>query len=103
GAAGVPLAIEHWPARLRGTASGLLQRRCSVGSVPAAAVYHFVYPLIDAPDRGWRVMFWIGVLPALLVVWIMSSVRESPVWLAEREQRRALRVRETMSLARLFG
>src|SRR5213595_2774279 len=73
-AAGMPLAIEHWPAHLRGTASGMMQ---------------FGYPLANAqPDRGWRAMLWIGVLPALLVLFIMKSVKESPVWF---ERRRHLR------------
>jgi len=85
-AAGMPLAIEHWPAHLRGTVSGLLQGGFSVGYVLAALVYQLVYPLVEQPDLGWRVMMWIGVLPALLVVWIMSSVRESPVWLQQQRQ-----------------
>ncbi len=85
-AAGMPLAIEHWPAHLRGTASGLLQGGFSVGYILAALVYQLVYPLVDQPDLGWRVMMWLGVLPALLVVWIMSSVRESPVWLRQQRQ-----------------
>jgi SHS family lactate transporter-like MFS transporter len=101
-AAGVPLTIEHWPARLRGVASGLLQGGFSVGFVLSAIVYQFVYPIVNQPDRGWRVMLWIGVLPALLVVWIVSAVRESPVWLERQRDLHARRERDTVSLARLF-
>ena len=64
----------------------------------AALTFHFIYPrfaafadpLSDAPGAtlGWRVMFWTGVLPALLVLWIRSGVGESPVWL-ERQRRLA--------------
>ena len=101
-AAGVPLTIEHWPARLRGIASGLLQGGYSVGFVLAAFVYQFAYPLVNESGRGWRVMLWIGVLPALLVVWIVSAVPESPVWLERQRDLRDRRQRDTLSLARLF-
>src|SRR5437867_9415318 len=101
-AAGVPLTIEHWPARLRGIASGLLQGGYSVGFVLAAFVYQFAYPLVNESGRGWRVMLWIGVLPALLVVWIVSAVPESPVWLERQRDLRDRHQRDTLSLARLF-
>src|SRR5213596_856953 len=62
-AAGVPLTIEHWPASLRGTASGLLQGGYSVGIILSAFVYQFGYPLVSRHgDLGWRVMLWIGIL-----------------------------------------
>ena len=102
-AAGVPLTIEHWPARLRGVASGLLQGAYSVGFVLSAFVYQFAYPLVNASGRGWRVMLWIGVLPALLVVWIVSAVPESPVWLERQRDLRVRRERDTVSLARIFA
>ena len=97
-AAGMPLALEHWPARYRGLASGLLQGGWYWGYMLSALTFHFVYPLFsglpdpfsDSPDStlGWRVMFWTGVIPALLVLWIRSGVSESPVWL---ERQRHLR------------
>ncbi len=101
-AAGMPLALEHWPARLRGTASGLLQGGYSVGYVLAAAVYQFGYPLVNESGRGWRVMFWIGLLPAPIVLWIMSRVRESPVWLEQQRQLRERSEPNALSLPRLF-
>src|SRR5438552_17010702 len=61
-AAGVPLTIEHWPANLRGTASGLLQGGYSIGIILSALVYQFVYPIASRhSDAGWRIMLWIGV------------------------------------------
>jgi SHS family lactate transporter-like MFS transporter len=102
-AAGVPLTIEHWPAQLRGTASGLLQGGYSVGIILSAVVYQFGYPIVSrSSDLGWRVMLWIGVLPALLVFWIMSYVPESPVWLERQKILRHRRERDRFSLARLF-
>ena len=97
-AAGMPLALEHWPTRLRGLASGLLQGGWYWGYILAALTYHTIYPLFEGvadpfgggagSTIGWRVMFWVGVLPALLVLWIRRSVSESPVWL---ERQRHLR------------
>ena len=114
-AAGMPLALEHWPARYRGLASGLLQGGWYWGFIASALTFHFVYPLFSQfPDPfsessastiAWRVMFWTGVIPALLVFWIRSGVSESPVWLARQKQLRERGGREVgdrVSLVRLF-
>jgi MFS transporter, SHS family, lactate transporter len=102
-AAGVPLVLEHWPAHLRGTASGLLQGGYSIGIILSAVVYQILYPVVSRrPDLGWRVLLWIGVLPALLVFWIMTQVPESPVWLERQKRLRERHERDTFSLARLF-
>ena len=88
-AAGMPLVLEHWPAHLRGIASGLLQGGFAWGYIMAATVFQFLYPLFgSAPDLGWRAMFWVGLVPALLTLWIRARVAESPLWL---EQQRVAR------------
>jgi SHS family lactate transporter-like MFS transporter len=85
-AAGMPLVFEHWPTKLRGTVSGLMLGGWYWGYLLAALTFQFVYPQFShAPDLGWRVMFWIAVVPALLTFWIRSRVSESPVWL-ERQR-----------------
>jgi SHS family lactate transporter-like MFS transporter len=85
-AAGMPLVFEHWPAKLRGTVSGLMLGGWYWGYLLAALTFQFVYPQFSGtPDLGWRVMFWIAIIPALLTFWIRSRVSESPVWL-ERQQ-----------------
>src|SRR5215831_19011467 len=100
-AAGMPLTLEHWPPHLRGTASGLLQSGYSVGFVLSSMVFQFGYPFVSGHgDRGWRTMLWIGILPALLVFWIITSVRESPVWLERRRHLDEAHERDTLSLAR---
>jgi SHS family lactate transporter-like MFS transporter len=87
-AAGMPLVLEHWPARLRGLASGLLLGGWYWGYLLAAAAFQFIYPIFSGtPDLAWRVMFWIAIVPAFLTLWIRSGVPESPVWL---ERQRAL-------------
>jgi MFS transporter, SHS family, lactate transporter len=102
-AAGMPLTLEHWPAQLRGMASGMLQAGYSVGYMLSALVFQYAYPAVaHRADNGWRVMLWIGVLPALLVVWIMSGVEESPVWLARRRHLAEKQERDPISLGRLF-
>ena len=55
-AAGMPLVLEHWPARLRGIASGLLQGGYSWGFIMSALVFTYVYPsLTQYGDLAWRV------------------------------------------------
>jgi MFS transporter, SHS family, lactate transporter len=91
-AAGMPLVLEHWPTRLRGLASGLLLGGWYWGYLLAAVAFQFVYPLFNGtPDVGWRVMFWIAIVPALLTLWIRRSVKESPVWLERQRLQAAAR------------
>ena len=103
-AAGVPLALEHWPKQLRGIASGLLQGGFSFGFMLSSLVYHFGWPLVDDnPDWGWRIMLWAGVIPAFLVLLAMTRVKESPVWLEQQRQaRESGRPIVRFSVARLF-
>src|SRR6195256_508218 len=62
-AAGMPLTLEHWPAHLRGTASGLLQGGFAWGFILAAFAFRFLYPMFSgAGDLGWRVMFSVGIV-----------------------------------------
>ncbi len=72
---GASLAMEKVPPRLRGVLSGLLQEGYAVGYLLAAVCFFFIYPY-----WGWRPLFFIGGLPALLVVYIRFGVKESEVW-----------------------
>ena len=102
-AAGMPLTLEHWPAHLRGTASGLMQSGYSMGFLLSSLVFEFVYPLLNTGiDTGWRWMLWIGILPSFLVFFIMKGVKESPVWLARQSHLKASRQTDSLSLLRLF-
>jgi MFS transporter, SHS family, lactate transporter len=86
-AAGTPLALEHWPARLRGLTSGMLQGGYAWGYLLAAIAFQTIYPIFSAtPHLGWRVMFWIAIVPALFTLWILAGVSESPVWLEHRRR-----------------
>ena len=102
-AAGMPLALEHWPAKLRGVASGILQGGYSAGFLLSSLVYQLGYPLIsDRPEWAWRLMLWAGVGPGLLIFAMMRRVPESPVWLERQRELRAKGVAQRLSLARLF-
>jgi len=102
-AAGMPLTLEHWPAHLRGTASGMMQSGYSMGFLLSSLVFQFVYPVVGAgTDMGWRVMLWIGILPAFLVFFIMRGVKESPVWLERQRHLQATNQKDSLSLPRLF-
>lgn len=88
-AAGMPLVLEHWPAKLRGIASGLMLGGWYWGYLLASAVFQFVYPLFNGtPDLAWRAMFWVCIIPALFTLWIRSGVPESPIWLARQRHLR---------------
>ena len=102
-AAGMPLTLEHWPAHLRGTASGLMQGGYSMGFLLSALVYEYVYPMVGhGGDMGWRVMMWLGILPSFLVFFIMKGVKESPVWLERQGNLKRDSKRDSLSLTRLF-
>src|SRR5436190_3390724 len=74
-AAGMPLVFEHWPTRLRGLVSGMMLGGWYWGYLLSAVVFQFVYPLFrGTPDLGWRVMFWVAIIPALLTFWIRRKV-----------------------------
>ena len=75
---GASLAMESIPARARGAVSGLLQEGYAAGYLLGGLCYLLLFDHI-----GWRGMFAIGVLPALLVMYIRRHVPESPVWQAE--------------------
>ena len=100
-AAGMPLALEHWPVRLRGIASGMLQSGYSFGFILSAFAYRYVYPYFSASsNRGWRAMFWIGVVPALVLLWwTRRNVQESPIWLERQKHLESAKQKDGMSVA----
>ncbi len=72
---GASLAMEKVPPKWRGVLSGVLQEGYAVGYLLAACCYYLVFP-----KWGWRPMFFIGGLPALLAVYVRFQVKESAVW-----------------------
>jgi len=74
-ATGAALVAETWPAQHRGKALGIMQSSWAVGYALAAAITAVILPKL-----GWRGVFFIGVLPALLTFWIRRHVEEPAIW-----------------------
>jgi MFS family permease len=83
-ATGAALVAETWPAEHRGKAMGLMQSAWAIGYALAAAVNAVVLPRF-----GWRAVFLVGLVPALITLWIRRRVEESPLWLAGRAASRS--------------
>jgi SHS family lactate transporter-like MFS transporter len=81
---GAALAMENWPIRSRGFMGGVLQSSWGLGAVLSSAAYGLLYDSI-----GWRGLLALGVLPALLIVYVRIFVKEPPVWLENRRLQRA--------------
>ena len=85
------LIAETWRAEHRGKALGVMQSAYAIGEAIAAVIF-----LIVLPRFGWRAVFFVGVLPAFLVLWIQRRVPESDLW-----KRRALQ-KKGVPLGKLF-
>src|SRR5215472_8415871 len=72
---GASLTMESVPARWRGLLSGILQEGYALGYLLAALAYFLVFPRF-----GWRPIFVVGGLPALLALFVRARVRESEAW-----------------------
>ena len=81
---GAALVFETLPKEGRGTFSGLLQEGYALGSILASAAFALLFQRI-----GWRGLFIVGSLPALMVFYVQARVAESPVWLAGAKKRMA--------------
>lgn len=78
---GASLAMEKVPPRLRGLLSGFLQQGYAMGYLLAAVCYFLVFPRF-----GWRPLFFLGGLPALLALFVFKEVKESEVWEKTRSE-----------------
>ncbi|MFF6777934.1 MFS transporter [Streptomyces sp. NPDC012637] len=76
-AVGAILVAEYASARHRGRTLGGIQSAWAAGWALAVIVYTLVFQFVDA-DTAWRVMFWTGALPALLVVYVRRNVQDAP-------------------------
>lgn len=76
---GASLTMESIPPKWRGLVSGLLQEGYALGFLIAAGAYRFVYP-----HWGWRPLFFVGGLPALLTLFVRARVKEPEAWRRSR-------------------
>ena len=79
-ASGAALVAETWPARHRGKALAFVQSSWAVGYALGALVVALVMP-----HFGWRAVFFVGVAPALIALWLQRGVREPEAWQRERK------------------
>jgi MFS family permease len=87
-ATGASLVSELWPDHARGKGGGLLQSGAGIGSFVASGVW---LVLGGMGPHSWRFMYLVGVLPALLVLWIWRNMPESARWEEAHERRRVVR------------
>jgi MFS family permease len=83
---GSVLVAETIEARHRGKAAGLVQSSWAVGWAAAALAFWGVYAVVP-PELGWKLLFWIGIIPALLILYIRRHVEESSTFLRTRRDR----------------
>jgi len=85
---GSALTFETIPVRARGVVSGLLQAGYPSGYFIAAVAAYFFYDSL-----GWRYMFLLGIVPAILVFFIRMGIEESPAWTEQRVKKQPLGLR----------
>ncbi|NUQ11207.1 MAG: MFS transporter [Gemmatimonadaceae bacterium] len=98
-ASGAVLVSETWPAAHRTRAIGIMQSGWALGYIAAALLAALVLGKMNLGPEAWRWLFAIGVLPALLTLWIRKSVKEPEAWV----RRQAPSAERRGAFAVLFG
>jgi MFS family permease len=88
---GTSMMAELWPDHSRGKGAGMMQCGLGIGFFIASFTWLFVGQM---GPHAWRYMFLLGVLPALLTLWIRTAIPESDLWLKSNERRRAATARQ---------
>lgn len=107
-AAGAILVAEYCVPRYRGRTVGFIQSSWAVGWALSVVVYTAVFSLAS-PEIAWRVLFWTGALPALLVIYLRWRVTDAPIVAELKEERGGFRavfeqpLRRTTVLAALLA
>src|SRR6266851_8914091 len=92
---GTSIVSELWPDHARGKGGGLLQCGAGIGSILASGIWLLMTSetvggaIGTAGPSAWRYLYLIGVLPALVVLWIRRNIPESPRWEEANDRRRA--------------
>jgi MFS family permease len=95
---GATLVAETWPTHLRARALAVVQSSWAVGYALAAIVAG-----IMLPHTGWRYVFFVGVLPALITLWIQKDVPESELWKRRQTSSTTVGIDSQIRFAELFG
>jgi MFS transporter, SHS family, lactate transporter len=95
--AGAALAMEQWPQRSRGVMSGVLQGSWGLGFLLSSACYWLLF------DRfGWRGMLWVGIAPALAIIYVRFFVKEPEVWLENKRLQHQAKREVKVPLTKIF-
>lgn len=86
---GMTLVSETWPGAKRARATAGVAMGWQAGAVLAA-----ILAAVVLPDYGWRGLFLVGVLPALLAAWARHGIKEPPMWVKCKEMKKALQARK---------
>lgn len=86
---GMTLVAETWPGAKRARATAGVAMGWQAGAVLAA-----ILAAVVLPDYGWRGLFLVGVLPALLAAWARHGIKEPPMWVQRKEMKKALQARK---------
>lgn len=86
---GMTLVSETWPAAKRARATAGVAMGWQAGAVLAA-----ILAAVVLPDYGWRGLFLVGVVPALLAAWARHGIKEPPMWVKRKEMKKALAARK---------
>jgi MFS family permease len=81
-ASGATLVSETWSAEHRGKALAFMQSAWAIGYALAAAVNYFVQPAF-----GWRAVFFVGIVPAFLTIWVRRTISEPDIWREAKARR----------------
>lgn len=95
--AGAALAMEQWPQRTRGFMSGVLQGSWSIGFLLGSIIWG-----VFGDRIGWRGMLWVGVVPALSVIYVRYFVKEPEVWVENRRRQRETQREVRAPLVKIF-
>src|SRR6267142_1048429 len=101
-AAGAALVAEVFPSRSRPMALGLLQALSAIGNMMASVITLTLARVVSDAHQAtsWRWAYFVGAAPALLVIWIQSSVKEPPQW--HEAKRQASMGKELGNITHLF-
>lgn len=91
--AGAALITETWPAKHRGKAMGFVQANFGFGYALAAIV-----TMIVLPQWGWRAVFFVGAIPAILTFFIRRSIKEPEIWTKNQESGEKISVADTFKI-----
>lgn len=96
---GAALVSEYWPDKWRARATSLVHSGWPIGYGLAAVAY-----MLLAPTFGWRSLFFVGIIPAAVAIWIRMAVPEPEVWQETREKEKAVGgTKKKFPLATLFS